>query len=85
MTERAKRIMKAYKAEDTYNFPNDGVAAALREVVIEVILKYMQYAEWEIVNKIEEAVADYQRRIDNNMEHPYEMVLIPEYSKKYVV
>jgi hypothetical protein len=25
--------MKAYESEDTYNFPNDGVAAALREVI----------------------------------------------------
>jgi hypothetical protein len=33
MTERAQRIMEAYKAEDTYNFPNDGVAAALRETI----------------------------------------------------
>ena len=33
MTERAQKIMEAYKAEDTYNFPNDGVAAALREVI----------------------------------------------------
>jgi hypothetical protein len=33
MTERAKKIMKAYEAEDTYNFPNDGVAAAIREVI----------------------------------------------------
>jgi hypothetical protein len=33
MTERAKKIMRAYEAEDTYNFPNDGVAAALREVI----------------------------------------------------
>jgi|GEM_PF-3049443 hypothetical protein len=32
MTERAKRIMKAYEAEDTYNFPKDGVAAAIREI-----------------------------------------------------
>ncbi len=56
MTERAQRIMEAYEAEDTYNFPKDGVAAALREVVIEVILKYMQYAEWEIVNKIMEDI-----------------------------
>ena len=32
MTERAKKIMKAYEAEDTYNFPNDGVAAAIREI-----------------------------------------------------
>ena len=33
MTERAKKIMKAYEAEDTYNYPQDGVAAALREVI----------------------------------------------------
>ena len=33
MTERAKKIMKAYEAEDTYNFPNDGVAAAIRELL----------------------------------------------------
>jgi len=33
MTERAKRIMKAYEAEDTYNFPKDGVVAAIREVI----------------------------------------------------
>jgi len=32
MTIRAEQIMKAYEAEDTYNFPKDGVAAALREV-----------------------------------------------------
>jgi hypothetical protein len=24
--------MKAYEAEDTYNFPKDGVAAAIREI-----------------------------------------------------
>jgi hypothetical protein len=35
MTERAKKIMKAYEAEDTYNFPNDGVASAIREIVSE--------------------------------------------------
>jgi hypothetical protein len=33
MTERAKRIMKAYEAEDTYNFPKDGVVSAIREVI----------------------------------------------------
>jgi hypothetical protein len=32
MTERAQKIMKAYEAEDTYNFPKDGVAAAIREI-----------------------------------------------------
>ena len=25
--------MEAYEAEDTYNFPKDGVAAALRETI----------------------------------------------------
>ena len=30
--ERAKKIMRAYEAEDTYNFPKDGVAAAIRAV-----------------------------------------------------
>ena len=33
MTDRAKQIMKAYEAEDTYNFPKDGVVAAIREVI----------------------------------------------------
>ena len=33
MTKRAKRIMKAYEAEDTYNFPKDGVVSAIRELV----------------------------------------------------
>jgi hypothetical protein len=32
MTIRAEQIVKAYEAEDTYNFPKDGVAAAIREV-----------------------------------------------------
>lgn len=33
MTDRAKKIMRAYESEDTYNFPKDGVVAAIREVV----------------------------------------------------
>lgn len=33
----------------------------------------------------EEAVADYQRRINTDMYHPCKMVLIPEYSVDYVV
>jgi hypothetical protein len=32
MTIRAEQIMRAYEAEDTYNFPKDGVVAAIREV-----------------------------------------------------
>jgi hypothetical protein len=36
MTERAQMIMRAYKAEDTYNFPNDGVAAAIRVIADEL-------------------------------------------------
>jgi predicted SprT family Zn-dependent metalloprotease len=36
MTERAKKIMRAYEAEDTYNYPQDGVAAALRQTINEL-------------------------------------------------
>ena len=32
MTTRAQEVMKAYEAEDTYNFPKDGVVAVLRYV-----------------------------------------------------
>jgi len=45
MTDRAQKIMKAYEAEDTYNFPKDGVAAALREVVYQ--LQYYNFGEGE--------------------------------------
>ena len=30
--ERAQRIMRAYEAEDTYNFPKDGVVAVIRAI-----------------------------------------------------
>ena len=32
MTERAQKVWEAYEAEDTYNFPKDGVVAAIRAV-----------------------------------------------------
>ena len=54
MTERAQKIMKAYEAEDTYNFPKDGVAAAIREMVKE--LKYIGITEkniLELANELE--------------------------------
>jgi DNA-binding transcriptional regulator YhcF (GntR family) len=53
--ERAKKIMKAYEAEDTYNFPNDGVAAALRKVVEE--LKYIGITEKNILELADELEA----------------------------
>jgi hypothetical protein len=53
--ERAQKIMEAYKAEDTYNFPNDGVAAALREIAN--CFKYDSYLcaddFYEIANELE--------------------------------
>jgi DNA-binding transcriptional regulator YhcF (GntR family) len=55
MTERAKRIMKAYEAEDTYNFPKDGVAAAIREIVEE--LKYIGITEKNILELADELEA----------------------------
>ena len=58
MTERAQKVKEAFWENTEY--PDDldecNLANALREVVIEVILKYMQYAEWEIVHKIMEDI-----------------------------
>ena len=53
--ERAQKIMRAYEAEDTYNFPNDGVAAALRKVVEE--LKYIGITEKNILELADELEA----------------------------
>ena len=50
--ERAQKIMKAYEAEDTYNFPKDGVVAALRKVVEE--LKYIGITEKNILELADE-------------------------------
>jgi len=33
MTDAAYKVWEAYEAEDTYNFPKDGVVAAIREVI----------------------------------------------------
>ena len=43
--EAAKSIMEAYEAEDTYNFPKDGVVSALRKVVEQ--LQYYLYSKGE--------------------------------------
>ncbi len=51
-SERAKKIMEAYEAEDTYNFPKDGVVAALRKVVEE--LKYIGITEKNILELADE-------------------------------
>ena len=53
MTERAKKIMRAYEAEDTYNFPKDGVVAVIREIVNE--FQYYQCCEDE---GVEDMVVD---------------------------
>ena len=41
--EVAQAVMKAYEAEDTYNFPKDGVVAAFREAVNQ--LQYQNFGE----------------------------------------
>ena len=59
MTIRAQEVMIAYEAEDTYNFPKDGVVAALRYVADRL------YTDWgelqhpasvihEIANELED-------------------------------
>ena len=59
MTERAQRIYDAWEDEYCRQKPfyeHRALASAIREVVNEVVLFYMQYAEWEIVHKIMEDI-----------------------------
>ena len=59
MNDKAQKVWEAFKAELTQPATDDmkeALATAIREVVIEVVLSYMQYAEWEIVNKIMEDI-----------------------------
>ncbi len=35
MKDQAQKVWEAYEAEDTYNFPKDGVAAVIRAIVNE--------------------------------------------------
>ena len=59
MTNTAYQIWETFKAElivEPTDDMKEALATAIREVVIEVVLSYMQYAEWEIVNKIMEDI-----------------------------
>ncbi len=56
---------------------DDGLLKTPKDHWGEMIFKYSYPTE-------EEAVADYQRYIDIDVEFPYSAVLIPEYSAKYV-
>jgi endonuclease III-like uncharacterized protein len=59
MTERAQRIYDAWEDEYCRQKPfyeHRALASAIREVVIEAVLSYMQYAEWKIVHKIMEDI-----------------------------
>lgn len=59
MTIRAQEVMRAYEAEDTYNFPKDGVVAALRYVADRL------YTDWgelqhpaDVLNEIANELED---------------------------
>ena len=57
--ERAQKIYDAWEDEYCRQKPfyeHRALASAIREVVIEVVLSYMQYAEWKIVHKIMEDI-----------------------------
>ena len=53
--EVAQAVMKAYEAEDTYNFPKDGVVSAMRKVVEE--LKYIGITEKNILELADDVEA----------------------------
>lgn len=59
MNNTAYQIWETFKAEligEPTDDMKEALASSIREVVIEVVLSYMQYAEWEIVNKIMEDI-----------------------------
>lgn len=69
-------MTKGYVLTKTYRWmivSDDGLLKTPRYDWGETIFQYSYPTE-------EEAVKDYQRRIDNNWDCPSQMVLIPEYS-----
>jgi len=73
-------MTKKYVLTKTYRWmivSNDGLLKTPRYEWGEIIFSLSYPTE-------EEAVADYQRHIDNHMKYPSKMVLIPEYSVDYV-
>jgi len=59
MTNTAYQIWETFKSElivEPTDDMKEALASSIREVVIEVVLSYMQYAEWEIVHKIMEDI-----------------------------
>ena len=59
MNNTAYQIWETFKSElivEPTDDMKEALATDIREVVIEVVLSYMQYAEWEIVNKIMEDI-----------------------------
>jgi hypothetical protein len=59
----AQAVMKAYEEEDTYNFPIDGVVAALREVVFQ--LQYYNFGEGEDMILDARAILDVCDELEN--------------------
>ena len=67
MNNTASQIWETFKGElivEPTDDMKEALASSIREVVIEVILKYMQYAEWEIVNKIMEDINEIANAVE---------------------
>lgn len=64
MTSKTDIILEAFlgDAETDEDIGPHNLASALREVATEIVLPYMQYAEWEIVHKI---IEDIQKVADD--------------------
>ena len=72
-------MTKEYVVKKTYRWmvvSNDGLLKTPADNWEEKIFRYGYSTE-------EEAVADYQRRIDNDLQCPQKMILISEYSVSY--
>ena len=75
-----REMTKEYVLNKTYRWmvvSDDGLLKTPVDNWEEKIFRYGYSTE-------EEAVADYQYRIDNDLQYPYKMVLISEYSVDYV-
>ena len=68
---RAEQVWEAFKSELIDNGLKDsedvrqGLSTAIKKVVIEVVLPYMQYTEWKIVHKIMEDIRKVVDELDD--------------------
>jgi hypothetical protein len=67
MIEKAQELWETFKGELTQPATEDqrqALATAIREIAMEVVAPYYQYAEWELVDKICNEILDIADKLD---------------------